>query len=134
MNTLPLEEHLECPTPLSAVLLRLYVVENNVNILELEKLVAWWIEKIKIPAEADNWIDTKLWRLCAQHIHALFVVNAADAADAMAPFLGIEAELKSRPEIRFDERGKIFVEWVDIPPTDPPYGFVAWEKALTVQA
>ena len=123
---------LECPTAISAIMLRLYVAENDVDLIDYEPLIAWWVNKIVTPDSRDHWLDGRLWRLFARHLHALVAVNASLAEDWAAYHLGIKSPLVRIPHIEIDKSSAVLESWITVDYTSAPapYGFDVWDEPL----
>ncbi|HQS02902.1 MAG: hypothetical protein B7Y07_05960 [Halothiobacillus sp. 24-54-40] len=127
------ENIMQCPTAMSAVLLRLYEVENNgLDDLDAGALANWWAKKVDDPEACDAWLNGKLWRLFARHLHAWVDVNEPDEADLIGCILGIDNPLIPQPQMVSDEDGEVHERWSleDYRDSLPPYGFETWQKPI----
>ncbi len=82
--------YLKFPTALGAVLLQLYANEMDEDVFEPTQVVNWWMRKLQSPDVADDWLNTRLWRLYARHLHAVIAENAPELANQAAACFAIE--------------------------------------------
>ena len=124
------------PTSTSILLLQIYSLENKgIKGLNASKLVNWWVKKADDPVDADKWLNGRLWRMYARHIHAWVMINEPDASDIVAYALAIENSLIPQPKLVHLNDGSIIEKW-DLSAyhqSIPPHGFEAWQKPLSMR-
>ena len=130
------ENTIQCPTAISAVLLRLYAYENiGPDDLDAISLVNWWAQKVDDPESSDDWLTGRLWRLYARHLHAWVVINEPGAADVAAYIMGIDNPLIPQPQMVRTEDGQVYERWEleNYHNSLPPHGFDTWQKPIRLQ-
>lgn len=126
---------MQCPTAISAVLLRLYALEEKVKRYDPMDMAWWWMLKLDELDDGKTWFDGRLWRLYARHIHALAVVNTPDVADGVANTLGIGSPQITQPVILATDGEDADPLWVlsDHFYAPAPFNFHVWQKPLRLR-
>lgn len=121
------------PTPMSAVLLRLFVLETGGDEdFDPLHLINWWVEKLEAPDNGYDWLSTSKWRQLARHIHAVIATNFPRLDESSGYDLGIETSVVPKPEIKINPDGTLSEHWSleEYGKSLPPFGFETWQHPL----